>query len=281
MPIETSSPESFERRGSFPPILCPSRLRLQPPTMQRQSRAVVSAPRPALAWLDQSTRHRYPCDRFPGGVSMWGPSRQGGVGQKPVDNLTLRAEDGEALMARVHLSQLPRADAERVAWVIRRYFSVGCALQEAKRRAQRRRSWLCGKSPKPSPAEASASSPADGGGTSPAAALKAEAAGAAGAPAKQAPPGEPQTPEQAKLQGGPRPGTGCLGAAASAGATRVACRHEALAVGQRCPVCGQGTLSPWPAGVERRLDGHALLSALHSALEKLRGSACGAIVTAG
>ena len=33
---------------------------------------------------------------------------------KPVDTLTLSAEDGEALIARVHRSNLPRADAERV-----------------------------------------------------------------------------------------------------------------------------------------------------------------------
>jgi len=54
-----------------------------------------------------------------------------------------------------------------------------------------------------------------------------------------------------------------------------------LAVGQRCPVCGQGTLYALPAGVEVRIDGHALLSAMHYALEKLRCSACGAIFTAG
>jgi len=211
---------------------------------------------------------------------MWGPSRKGCVVQKPVDNLTLSAEDGEALIARVHLSNLPRADAEKVAWVIRMYFYVVCALQEAKLSAQRLRSLLCGKSPKPSPEEASAASPADGGGTSTAAALKADADGAV-ATAKQAPSGEPQPPEQAKLKGGHRPGTGRLEAAAYAGATRVECRHEELAVGQRCPVCGQGTLYPLPAGVEIRLDGNALLSAMHYALEKLRCSACGEIFTAG
>ncbi len=43
---------------------------------------------------------------------MWGLSRKGCVVQKPVDNLTLSAEDGEALIARVHRSNLPRADAE-------------------------------------------------------------------------------------------------------------------------------------------------------------------------
>jgi len=36
-------------------------------------------------------------------------------------------------------------------------------------------------------------------------------------------------------------GTGRLGADAYVGAERTACRHEELAGGQRCPVCGQGT----------------------------------------
>src|SRR5207342_1454546 len=112
--------------------------------------------------------------------------------------------------ARLHLSNLPRADAEKVAWVIRMYFYVVCALQEAKLSAKRLRSLLCGKSSKPSPEEASAASPADGGGTSTSAALQADADGAAVATAHQAPPGEPQTPEQAKRKGGHRPGTGRL-----------------------------------------------------------------------
>ena len=94
-------------------------------------------------------------------------------------------------------------------------------------------------------------------------------------------PGEGQPPERAKSKGGHRPGTGRLGAAAYGGATRVECRHEELAVGQRCPVCGQGTLYQLPAGVEIRIDGNALLSALHYAREKLRCSACGEIFTAG
>jgi hypothetical protein len=41
-------------------------------------------------------------------------------------------------------------------------------------------------------------------------------------------------------KGGHRPGTGRRGAAAYSGATRIACRHDELAVGQRGPVCGQG-----------------------------------------
>ncbi len=84
----------------------------------------------------------------------------------------------------------------------------------------------------------------------------------------------------AKAKGGHRAGTGRLGADAYVGAGRVECRHEELAVGQRCPVCGQGTFYELPAGVEIRIDGHALLSAMHYELAKLRCSACGQIFTA-
>jgi transposase len=80
--------------------------------------------------------------------------------------------------------------------------------------------------------------------------------------------------------GGHRPGYGRLGMATYAGAERVECRHEALAVGQRCPVCGQGRLYGVPPGRERRIDGNALLSAICYELEKLRCSACGQVFTA-
>jgi len=194
---------------------------------------------------------------------MGGLSRKGCVVQKPKDHLTLNAEDGEALIARVHRSNLPRADAERVEWVIRMYFYVVCALQEAKLSAKRLRSLLFGKRPEPSPSPeaSSASGQADGDGPHASTVLEADADGA-GATGNHAPPGAAPRPERAKPPGGHRPGTGCLGAAAYAGATRVECRHAELAVGQRCPVCGQGTLSALPTGVEVRIDGHALLRAL-------------------
>src|SRR5215468_2382910 len=80
--------------------------------------------------------------------------------------------------------------------------------------------------------------------------------------------------------GGHRPGYGRLGMAVYEGAERVECRHEELAVGQRCPVCGQGRLYQLPPGVEIRIDGNALLRAIRYELEKLRCSACGQIFTA-
>jgi rRNA maturation protein Nop10 len=201
--------------------------------------------------------------------------------KKPVDNLTLSAEDGEALIARVHLSSLPRADAEQVEWVIRMYFYVVFALQEAKLSVKRLRTLLFGKSPTPSPAPeaSSASSQGDGDGTHASAVLEADADGA-GATGHHAPPGALPRPEGGPPKGGHRPGTGRLGANAYAGAERTECRHEELAVGQRCPVCGQGTLYELPPGVEVRIDGHGLLSAIHYTLQKLRCSACGETFTA-
>ena len=58
------------------------------------------------------------------------------------------------------------------------------------------------------------------------------------------------------------------------------CQHETLAVGERCPVCGRGRLYRVEPGIEVRLDGHALLSAVRYAREKFRCSACGQVFTA-
>jgi transposase len=214
------------------------------------------------------------------GVSLSGPSVKGWVVHKPVDTLTWSAEDGEALIARVHRRDLPRADAATVEGVIRMDFHVVLALQEAKLSVKRRRSLLLGTPAVPAPVPEASRAPRqpEDDETSACAELAADAE--TDAP-HHVPPGAAQTPEQAKPKGGHRPGTGRLGAAAYAGATRIECRHEELAVGQRCPVCGQGTLYALPAGVERRIDGNALLSAMHYAVEKRRCSACGAIFTAG
>ena len=77
-----------------------------------------------------------------------------------------------------------------------------------------------------------------------------------------------------------RPGHGRWGADTYRGAAHVECRHETLAAGERCPVCGRGRLYRVAPGVDIRLDGHALLSAVRYVLEKLRCSACGQVFTA-
>ena len=50
--------------------------------------------------------------------------------KKPADNVTLNAEAGEALIARVHQSNLALADAGMVEQIIRMYFWVAFTLQD-------------------------------------------------------------------------------------------------------------------------------------------------------
>jgi rubredoxin len=199
--------------------------------------------------------------------------------KKPAEQVTLSAEDGEALIARVRQSNLGVDDAGVVERVIRMYFWVAFALKEAKLSVKRLRTLFFGPSrtPKRRP-EAEGSAPSsealgeneEGGEPAPVA----KAVGGEGGP------GVSEAEVAPKPKGGHRAGTGRLGADAYVGAERAECRHEELAVGQRCPVCGQGTLYELPPGVEIRIDGHALLSAMRYALQKLRCSACGQIFTA-
>lgn len=205
--------------------------------------------------------------------------------KKPPPHITLSTQDGEALIARVHESGLSAEDAGVVEQVIRLYFWVIFSLQEAKLSVKRLRTLLFGKGPKapkpPAPGTASTSNvPVGEGGRTGALPPRDEEA-ADGAPAASVADPRASGPEAtSKSTGGHRLGTGRLGAEAYEGAERVVCRHEELAVGQRCPVCGQGTLYELPPGSEIRINGHALLSALRYELQKLRCSACGQLFTA-
>jgi len=209
----------------------------------------------------------------------------GWIMKKPPPSRTLSVAEGEALIARVHQSGLSAEDAGMVEQVIRLYFWVLFALQEAKLSLKRLRTLLFGKgakAPTPRTPEAASTSSEPRGEREEAGewrSMDAEAAGGE-AVASDAEPGASGTEALSQPTGGHRLGTGRLGAEAYAGAERVVCRHEELAVGQRCPVCGQGTLYELPPGGEMRIDGHALLSALRYELQKLRCSACGQIFTA-
>jgi hypothetical protein len=205
--------------------------------------------------------------------------------KKPADNGTLSAAAGEAMIVRLSVYAPSRSDCERLIQVVRWHFWLVWTVQEAKLSLKKLRMLLFGRGPQPptpSDPEASLSfAPAPGNGEATGASSSRDAEGgpsvAAGPPLGTGASGIelPPTPK-----GGQRPGTGRLGAAAYEGAARVECRHEELAVGQRCPVCGQGTLYALPPGVEMRLDGHAWLSAIRYELPKLRCAACGQIFTA-
>jgi len=182
------------------------------------------------------------------------------------ETITLSAAAGEAIIERLSVYAPSRSDCEILIQVLRGYFWLAAAVQEAKLSLTKLRTLLFGQGPKPLPrcepeaSSVSTSSRGDGEVAGAGAARDAEGewSTAAGSP----PESVASAAETNKPQGGHRPGTGRLGADAYKGAARVECRHEALAVGQRCPVCGQGTLYALPPGVEMRIDGHALLSAI-------------------
>ncbi len=199
--------------------------------------------------------------------------------------INLSAEEGEAIIARLSVYAPTRSDCEILIPVVRLYFWLMFALQEAKLSLRRLRNLLFGKSPTPQerPESEAQAQPLEEPKPTQTGAEAAQVDGVVGGLAaagreagSQTSPGDVSP----KPKGGHRAGTGRLGADAYVNAERVECRHEDLAPGQRCPVCGQGTLYELPPGMEIRIDGHALLSAMRYELHKLRCSACGQIFTA-
>jgi len=176
------------------------------------------------------------------------------------EKLQLSREDGEALRIRLAGDSLTGDDRRVLDHVLQWYFWLLFALQEATFSLKRLRVMLFGEKPKQRQEPSAAPRDSDGG---------ASAAGEAQAPPDRAP---------AATKG--RPGHGRQGAESYRGAAHVVCHHETLAAGERCPVCGRGRLYRVEPGVAMRLDGHALLSAVRYALEKLRCSACGQVFTA-
>ena len=170
--------------------------------------------------------------------------------ERPED-VHLSRQDGEALIERLHRDALTAQDRRVLEQVLRWYFWLLFALQEARFSLKRLRALLFGAKPKqrqgppadPSSPSSNGDGRAEGGGESHAQGDRTQAAA-----------------------GTRRPGHGRWGAQAYREAAQVACRHEALAAGERCPVCGRGRLSRLAPGVDIRLDGHALLSAVRYAV---------------
>src|SRR5512135_3600894 len=190
----------------------------------------------------------------------------------PPEEVKLSREDGEALIARIQASSLADNDQGLLIKLIRLYFWFTFALSETTISLKRLKRALFGGSQPPPPSSLTGGEPlggADGGEPS----VSAERAAL--------PPSRPDTPwKAAQTAAAHRRGHGRRGAAVYTGAAGVVCRHETLAAGQTCPACGRGTLYPLPAGVEIRIDGNALLSAIRYEQEKLRCSACGEVFTA-
>lgn len=188
------------------------------------------------------------------------------------EEVTLSREDGEALRQRLAGETLTAADRRVLDLVLQWYFWLLFALQEATFSLKRLRVLLFGKQPatrRTLPPAGTASDATDSPGSM-------DSTPAPGVPEAMQGTDAEKPPSAAKR----RPGHGRRGADTYRGAEHVECRHETLAAGERCPVCGRGRLYRVAPGVDIRLDGHALLSAVRYVLEKFRCSACGQVFTA-
>jgi transposase len=184
--------------------------------------------------------------------------------------VNLSRQDGEALIKRLQGDAFTAQDRRVLEQVLRWYFWLLFALQEARFSLKRLRAMVFGdRTKKRLQKLPSGGVFASGGG-----------AGGPGAAPTKAPGAQAAHTRTPPSSGEWRSGHGRRGAQAYSGAAHVVCRHETLAVGERCPLCGRGRLYRVEPGVEGRLDGHALLSAVRYALEKLRCSACGQVFTA-
>ena len=187
---------------------------------------------------------------------------------KQPEDVQLSREEGEALIERIERNALSAEDRQLLVKLLTFYFWLLFALREAKLSLKRFKARVFGEKPKP-PKPPSSGGAAGGGspdGQEPATSASPDLSSAAAS----------STPEKKTAP----PGHGRHGADVYRAAQTVECRHEALAIGERCPACGRGTLYRLLPGVAMRLDGHALLSAVRSEVEKVRCSACGQVFTA-
>src|SRR5215831_19570818 len=171
------------------------------------------------------------------------------------DEVNLSRQDGEALIKRLQDDALTTQDRRVLEQVLRWYFWLVFALQEARFSLKRLRAMVFGARAKKRP-----QTPSSGGGSAHGGDAGGPGAAPTGAPGAQADDArtQPSTSER-------RSGHGRQGAQAYSGAEHVICHHETLAVGEHCPVCGRGRLYRVEPGVEVRLNGHALLSAVRYA----------------
>jgi transposase len=187
---------------------------------------------------------------------------------KRPEEVRLSPEEGEALIERLEKDALTAEDRRVLVKVLTFYFRLLFALREAKLSLKRLKVLVFGeKSKKREPPPSGGNPAGEGGGGS----------GAKPDAAQR----EHTTSAQEAVEGKEQAaGHGRQGAAVYQAVRRIECRHEELAVGERCPACGRGRLYRLPPGVEMRLDGNALLSAVRYEREKLRCSACGQVFTA-
>ena len=200
---------------------------------------------------------------------------------KAPEDLNISPQEGDALIERIEHDACTPEDRQTLVHVLRLYFWLIFALQESKLSLKRLRIIIFGK-PKN---KKRSKRDSDSDGNSATSEGDKDVEGSGGDPDEPADSVTAEPPETGQTdgesgKGGKRKGHGRLGEGAYVGAKRVECRHENLVPGDRCSLCGHGTLYQLPPSRPIRIDGHAALSAIRYELERLRCSACGEVFAA-
>jgi hypothetical protein len=155
---------------------------------------------------------------------MW--MYRGGSPMSRPERITLSAAEGEAILARLSVYAPNRSDCEILAQVLRLYFWLMLTVEEAKVSIRRLRSLLFGRGrqakepPEPDASTPSSEALGEGEGGGEWVPVEEDTAGTSAVGDEEEADALPiESPSQAK--GGHRAGTGRLGAAAYAGATRL------------------------------------------------------------
>ena len=134
------------------------------------------------------------------------------------ETITLSAAAGEAIIERLSVYAPSRSDCEILLQVLRWYFWLAAAVKEAKLSLKKLRTLLFGQGPKPpmrcEPEASSVSTSSRGDGEVAGAGSAQDAEGERSTAAGSPPESVASAAETNKPQGGHRPGTGRLGAAA-------------------------------------------------------------------
>lgn len=184
------------------------------------------------------------------------------------DEVQISREEGEALVDRVKHDQLTEADRELVVKLIRGFLWVTFTLRETRIGMGRLKALLFGERP----SKKRDRPPDDDGPTA-----STGSSGSDQLSPKEPPAAGAASSSEEKQQ---KRGHGRYGADDYPGAKAVACQHESLAAGERCPHCGRGSLYALNDAVTIRIDGNALLTATRYERARLRCSACTEVFTA-
>ena len=168
---------------------------------------------------------------------------------KRPEEVKLSKAEGEELIGRIRSSDLSGSDQKLLVKLIRFYFWLTLALQETKLSIKRLKELLFGKGSRRKGGKDDSDGDKGGG----------SLAGSDGGSSTSS--SAPSDSDDC-AQKPPKRGHGRRSATEYTGAEQRYCQHGDLAAGQRCPLCGHGTLYELPSGVELRLDGNALISAV-------------------